>query len=149
MGDDATFGHAPARSWQTAKMRTITNHYRDARVLNLGTEGKPGPFLVIQVGTAPHDELFRERMFVLRPDGQWVDFNAYASKGQAEAMDEIVFPSLHKIIEIFGNLKGTPQILSLPVDAAGLEAWIARQKSSDPVQNALAWAAQYKRRHDR
>ena len=83
-------------------MRTITNNPQDARVLNLGAEGERGPFLVIQVGIAPDDELCRERMFVLRPDGHWVDFNAYASKGQPEAMDEIVFPSAEQILETFG-----------------------------------------------
>jgi len=127
-------------------IRTITNNYRDARVLNLGAKGERGPFLVTQVGIAPNDELCRERMFVLRPDGQWVDFNAYASKGQPEAMDEIVFQSLNKVIETFGTLTGKAKVLSLPVDEAGLAAWIARQKSGDPVQAALEWAAQYKRR---
>ena len=128
-------------------MRTITNRYQDARVLNLSKEGERGPFLVTQVGVAPGDELCRERMFILRPDGQWVDFNCYVSKGEPEAMDEIVFPSLGKVIETFGTLTGKARVLSLPVDEAGLKAWIAKQKSGDSVQAAEDWAAQYKRRH--
>jgi len=127
-------------------MPTITNHYLDAKVLDLGSEGKRGPFLVIQVGLAPVDELARERMFVLRPDGQWVDFNCYASQGRPDSMDEIVFPTMAKVMETFGALTGKPRILDLPVDEAGLKAWVARQKGGDPVQAAHDWASQYKER---
>jgi len=77
-------------------MRTITNDYKDAQILNLGSEGERGPYLVTQTGIAPSDPLLKTRMFVLRPDGYWVDFNAYASQGTPEAMDEIVFPSMTK-----------------------------------------------------
>jgi hypothetical protein len=127
-------------------MKTITNSYLDAKVLDLAAEGGHGPFLVIQLGFAPGDELARGRMFVLRPDGQWVDFNCYACQGRPEAMDEIVFPTMAKIMETFGTLFGKPRVLELPVDEAGLKAWVARQESSDPVQSARAWAAQYKDR---
>jgi hypothetical protein len=64
-------------------MRTITNDYKDAQILNLGSEGERGPYLVTQTGIAPSDPLLKTRMFVLRPDGYWVDFNAYASQGEA------------------------------------------------------------------
>ena len=137
----------PAALTGEVGMRTITNNYRDARVLNLAAQGERGPFLVTQIGIAPGDELCRERMFILRPDGKWVDFNCYVSKGQPEAMDEIVFASLSKIIEIFGTLTGKPEVLALPVDEAGLKAWVARQKAGDPVRAAEQWAAQYKMRN--
>ena len=75
-------------------MRNITNDYRDAQVLNLGSGGERGPYLVTQTGVAPRAELPRTHMFVLRPDGRWVDFNAYACQGKPEAMDEIVFPTM-------------------------------------------------------
>lgn len=130
-----------------SEMRTITNHYLDAQVLDLGHEKEHGPFLVIQTGVAPGDELARSRMFVLRPDGQWVDFNCYACQGRPEAMDEIVFPTMTKIMETFGTLTGKPRIFAMPVDEAGLKAWLALQKSSDSVQRARAWASQYKDRH--
>jgi hypothetical protein len=45
-------------------------------------------------------------MFVLRPDGNWVDFNGYASQGKPEAIDEIVFSSIPKVMEAFGKLFG-------------------------------------------
>ena len=34
----------------------------------------------------------------------------------------------------------------LPIDEAGLNAWVERH-SSDPLQAARAWVAQYKERH--
>jgi hypothetical protein len=53
-------------------MRTITNDYRDAQILNLGSGGERGPYLVTQTGVVPSDPMPKARMFVLRPDGRWV-----------------------------------------------------------------------------
>jgi hypothetical protein len=127
-------------------MRTLTNDYRDAHVLNLGSRGEGGPYLVTQTGVAPGDPLPKTRMFVLRPDGYWVDFNAYACQGKPEAMDEIVFPTMTKVMETFGKLFGRPRVLDLPIDEVGLKAWIERH-NSDPLRAARAWAEQYKVRH--
>ena len=104
-------------------MRTITNDYRDAQVLNLGASGERGPYLVTQTGVAPRAEIPKTRMFVLRPDGQWVDFNAYACQGKPEALDEIVFPTMTEVMALFGKLTGPPRVLDLPIDEAGLKAW--------------------------
>lgn len=128
-------------------MRTITNDYRDAQILNLGSAGQRGPYLVTQTGVAPRAELPRTRMFVLRPDGKWADFNAYASQGKPEAMDEIVFSDMGQVIALFGKLMGPPQVAELPVDEAGLQAWIERQKGGNPLQAARDWAVQYRARH--
>jgi len=127
-------------------MRTITNDYKDAQILNLGSEGEHGPYLVTQTGIAPTDPLPKTCMFVLRPDGNWVNFNAYACRGKPEAMDEIVFSSMAKIMETFGMLFGRPRVLELPIDKVGLDAWIERH-SSDPLQAVRAWVEQYKVRH--
>jgi len=131
-------------------MRTITNDYKDAQILNLGSEGEHGPYLVTQTGIAPSDPLPKTCMFVLRPDGNWVNFNAYACRGKPEAIDEIVFSSMAKIMETFGMLFGRPRILELPIDKVGLDAWIERH-SSDPLQAVRTWVEQYKvrRRKDR
>src|SRR5437016_10726562 len=128
-------------------MRTITNDYRDAQILNLGSGSEHGPYLVTQTGVAPRAEIPKTHMFVLRPDGQWVDFNAYACQGKPEAMDEIVFSTTTQIMETFGKLFGQPQVLDLPVDDAGLKAWLERQKDGNPLEAARAWAAGYQERH--
>jgi hypothetical protein len=49
----------------------------------------------------------------------------------------------------FGKLTGPPQVLDLPIDEAGLKAWISRQASGDLVQSARAWAQQYQERRRR
>src|SRR2546423_15375470 len=108
-------------------MRTITNHYRDSQVLNLGSVGERGPYLVTQTGVSPNDPLPKERMFVLRPDGRWVDFNAYACQGKPEAMDELVFSTTTEAMAMIGSVIVRPQELDLPVDQAGLEARLERQ----------------------
>ena len=84
---------------------------------------------------------------MLRPDGRWVDFNAYACQGKPEAIDEIVFSNTTEVMETFGKLMGRPQVLDLPVDEAGLKAWIERQKSGNPLEVAHEWAVGYRERH--
>jgi hypothetical protein len=127
-------------------MRTITNDYKDAQILNLRFEGERGPYLVTQTGVAPSDPLLKTRMFVLRHEGHWVDFNAYAGQGKPEAMDEIVFPTMIKVMKTFAKLLSRPRVLDLPIDEVGLKAWIERH-NSDPLQAACAWVEQYKVRH--
>ena len=128
-------------------MHTITNNYRDAHILNLGSGVQNGPYLVTQTGLSPREAVAKERMFVLRPDGQWVDFNAYACQGKPEAMDEIVFTTTIQIMETFGKLFGQPRVLALPIDEAGLKTWLERQKGANPLEAARAWAKEYKTRH--
>jgi len=47
-------------------MRTITNDYRDAQILDLGSGYETGPFLITQMGVAPNDPVPKTKMFVLR-----------------------------------------------------------------------------------
>ena len=134
-------------------MRTITNDYHDAQVFDLGSPGargpylERGPYLVTQTGVSPRDPLPKTRMFVLRPDGYWVDFNAYASQGKPEVMDQLVFPGIAEVMQIFSRLFGPPQVLDLPINEEGLKAWIARQERGNPLEAACAWAKEYKVRH--
>ena len=130
-------------------MHTITNNYRDAHILNLGSGGQSGPYLVTQTGVSPRDPIPKTRMFVLRPDGQWVDFNAYASKGKPEAMDEVVFTTTTQIMETFGKLFGPPRVLALPVDEEGLKAWLERQERGNPLEAAHEWAKGYYERRQK
>src|SRR6201981_431218 len=106
-------------------MHTITNNYRDAHILNLGSGGERGPYLVTQTGVSPSDPFPKERIFVPRPDGRWVDFNAYASQGKPEALDEIVFSTTTQIMETFGKLYGAPRVLDIPINEEGLKECIA------------------------
>jgi hypothetical protein len=127
-------------------MHRITNNYRDAHILNLGSGSQSGPYLVTQTGASPSDAFGKEHMFVLRPDGRWVDFNAYASQNKPEVMDEIVFSNTTQIMETFGKLFGQPQVLDVPIDEAGLKAWLECQKDGNPLEAARAWAVGYQER---
>ena len=127
-------------------MRNITNERQDSQILDLGSGGKRGPYLITQTGCDPRAELPKTHLFVLRPDGQWVDFNAYACQGKPEAMDEIVFAGMTDVMAIFGRMIGRPRVLHLTVDKAGLESWIARQKDKDPLRAAQEWAVRYNER---
>src|SRR5206468_11904206 len=125
-------------------MHTVTNNYRDAHILNLGSGGERGPYLVTQTGVSPSNPFAKERMFVLRTDGRWVDFNEYACQGKPEAIDEIVFSTTTEVMETFARLLRQPRVLELPIDEAGLKAWIERQKSGNPLEAAHEWAAGYR-----
>jgi hypothetical protein len=127
-------------------MRTITNDYRDAEILDLGSGYETGPFLVTQTGVRPNDLVPRTHMFVLRPDGQWVDFNAYACQGKPEAMDELVFRTISEVREVFGKLARRPRVLELPIDKEGLKAWLDRHAGGNPFQAAHSWAIEYRKR---
>ncbi len=127
-------------------MRAITNDYRDAKILDLGSGYEKGPFLVTQTGVAPNDPVPRSHMFVLRPDGQWADFNAYACQGKPEAMDELVFRTMGEVMEAFGKLIGRPRVLELPVDKDGLKKWLDRHEGGNPFHAAQLWAVEYRKR---
>jgi hypothetical protein len=85
-------------------------------------------------------------MFVLRPNGRWVDFNAYACQGKPEALDEIVFSTTTQIVETFGKLFGQPQVLDLPIDEAGLKAWLELHESGNPLEAVRTWGVGYQQR---
>ena len=127
-------------------MRTITNDYRDAEILDLGTGFETGPFLVTQTGVGPNDPVPKTKMFVLRPDGQWVDFSAYAGKGKPEAMDELVFRTMSEVMAVFRKLVRRPRVLELPIDKDGLKAWLDRHEGGNPFQAAHLWAVEYRKR---
>jgi hypothetical protein len=130
----------------TSPMRTITNDYRDAKIMDLGSASEKGPYLVTQTGVAPNEPASRTRMFVLRPDGQWADFNAYACQDKPEAIDELIFPTINDVLAIFNTLRGRPRVLDLPIDKDGLKAWLERHKDGNQVQAAHTWAIGYRAR---
>jgi hypothetical protein len=49
-------------------------------------------------------------------------------------------------MERFEKLFGLARVLDLPVNEAGLKAWI-ELNSNNPLQAVRGWVAQYKKRH--
>jgi len=41
------------------------------------------------------------------------------------------------------------RVLELPVDKAGLEDWLERQKGRNPLEAAREWAVHYRARHSK
>jgi hypothetical protein len=62
-------------------------------------------------------------------------------------MDEIVFSNATEVMEAFGKLMGWPQVLYLPVDEVGLNAWIERQTSGNPLEAVNERAVGHRERH--
>jgi len=114
--------------------------------MDLGSASDRGPFVVTQTGVAPDDPAPRTHLFVLRSDGRWADFNGYVCQGKPEAIDQLVFASIPEVMATFSRLTGRPQVHHLPIDEAGLNAWLGRQKDSDPLQRARSWGVEYKAR---
>jgi hypothetical protein len=76
---------------------------------------------------------------VRRPDGRWVNFNAYACQGKPEGMDEIVFTTTTQIMETFGKLIGRPKLSTCRSTKRDLEhCWSARKV-------AIRWEAAHER----
>lgn len=132
-------------------MNRLTNNYVEVRVWDLEPhDAERGPFLVTQAGSAPDDDLLRESLFVLRPDGLWVDITCYLSTGQAEAMDEAVFDSTQQIMELLEQLGPEAKVADLPVSEDGLRAWLDGTAPGTELERLHQWVEHYlQRRRER
>lgn len=126
--------------------RSISNNYADTQLLNMDPESPArGPFLITQVGSAPGDPTVREKMWVLRLDGSWADINHYLATGKLDSMNECLFESAGKAIEILSTLAGPPVIADLPVDNDALRSVLGNSPQVTPGIPAIkAWIARYK-----
>lgn len=129
------------------EMKTLSNQYQDMEVVDLdAAPERRGPYLVMQTGVAPHDPTVRERLFILRPDGQWAELNAYLSAGRPELLDEVVFTSMDELLAVVGDLSGEACVEELPVSKAGLQAWLVEHPAGSMLERLNAWLADYWRR---
>lgn len=129
-------------------MNTITNNFTDVEMWNLNPgAAERGPFLVVQRGLAPDDPRMRDELFMLRPDGRWVDELGYLVSEKPELLDEAVFDSGQQVMELLGRLGSEPQMADASVDEQALRAWQARVAGTDPLQIFKRWMDGYKERH--
>lgn len=129
-------------------MRNLTNCYTDLEVWDLDPDrNRRGPFLVVQIGVAPADEQVRERMFVLRPDGQWVDFLYFITQDKPEVIDETLFATTRDVMELLARLDSKPRVADATVDNAALGIWLQRAEDTGPMEQFRLWLDQYKERH--
>jgi hypothetical protein len=129
-------------------MRTLTNNYQEVEVWNLDAwSGGRGPFLVVQTGAAPGADSLREGVYVLRPDGLWVDTAYYVAAGRPELIDEVVFGSTQQVMELLDSLDPEAKIAPLDVDDSALQSALTQTTGQEPLQRMRAWLEGYRQRH--
>ena len=130
-------------------LRTITNDYRDVQVLELDSRfARGGPYLVIQSGIAPQDDRARERVWVLKPDGTWVDLNAYFAAESGDAIEEAFFESTTAALEVLHNLPIEPQVCDVPISQERLEVFLRQRPEGATLEVFHTWVARFKAKDD-
>lgn len=128
----------------SAPKRTLTNDYKDCRLIKLDPSESRSPLIVTQEGCAPDDPYCRTRLFYLQRDGKWIDEIARSTRPDSEAGD-IVFETAGEALQLLSSLFGKPFVRELPVTEADTEAYIARAKSvSSPEAAYREFLARYR-----
>ncbi|MDR3404993.1 MAG: hypothetical protein P4L99_21000 [Chthoniobacter sp.] len=116
-------------------MRTLTNDYKDCRLIKLDPSESGSPLVVTQEGCAPNDPRCRSLLFYLQRDGKWIDEIARSTRPDTEAGD-IVFETPAEALRLLSGLFGKPVVRELSVSEADIEAYIAKAKSAGSPENA-------------
>lgn len=128
-------------------MQKLSNNYQDLQVWNLNPgKGPRGPFLVTQSGVAPGDDRVRGGLFVLRPDGKWVDITVYLIAEHPEQLDEAVFDSTQAIVELLTGLGIEAEVEDPPVSEDRVREWLARSGPGTVMDRLRQWVQDYRRR---
>lgn len=128
-------------------MPKLTNDYNKVEVWDLSSSDRErGPFLVTQIGYPPGSDDTSESLYVLRPDGTWADINAYLSAEDEGLMDEALFASMSKIVDLLEKLPTEPKIANLPVNEERLRQWLDQHPPGTLLETARRWIAEYRSR---
>jgi hypothetical protein len=88
----------------------LTNHWNDVTLLKLDpSPGSDGPFLVSQLGIDSDDSSQKERSFILRRDGHWIELLVHYSFPREER-DAAIFRNVREVMELLGTLPQHPQV---------------------------------------
>jgi len=129
-------------------MGTLSNSFTAVEMWNLNPGGgERGPYMVVQAGIAPGDELVRESLWVLRPDGKWVDSMYYGAQGKPELLDEVLFPSSKAVMDLLDRLGPKAEVEATEVTETELQAWVQRTAGGDPMERVRHFLEGYKQRH--
>ena len=130
-------------------MPTITNHYTNVQILNLGDDsGKPGPVIAAQNGVAPGDTTVQQKMFLLCRDGMWVDIVALGSSADAKLWDEAIFDNSSQVLALLDKLGSAPEVKQIELTSAAIESWLTRTAHLDAAQRIQNLREVYKKRLD-
>jgi hypothetical protein len=106
-------------------MRTLTNDYRDCKIIKIDPADPTSPSAVMQEGCDPNDPTYRTRMFYLQRDGKWIDEVARSTRPDSEGGD-VLFQSSAEALQVLGRLRGKPVVRDMPVTEADVKNYVAR-----------------------
>ena len=93
-------------------MATLTNHYQNCELLNLGYgPGGRGPFVVRQEGYPAGSATFQADRYLLRKDGTWVLHLCVFVLNEAQQKDYL-FDTSAEALTLLDSLSGDPKIES-------------------------------------
>lgn len=129
-------------------MPTINNHFASVEMLNVNDQpGQRGPLLVAQRGVAPGDMTIKDRMFLLRTDGKWVDIVQLGASTKPEHWDMALFDSPSQVMQLLDQIGSHgAEVLELDTTAADIEAWLNRTAGLDPMQRVRNLLEHYRKR---
>jgi len=123
------------------KLRYITNHFLDVRLVSLASwrqageifpRDRGGPYVVLQEGYDPNDLGMRPNEFILGRSGKWLALGYFYHMPISERRAEFVFGTASEIMNMMRDLPAKVSIFAgeneeseIPVDdemAAALEA---------------------------
>lgn len=129
-------------------MPTINNHFANVEMLNLSDQpGQRGPLLVAQRGVAPGDMTVKDRMFLLRRDGKWVDIVQLGGSTKPDHWDMAMFDSPAQVMQLLDQIGSHgAEVVDLGTSPEELEAWLNRTAGLDPMQRVRNLVDHYKKR---
>lgn len=94
--------------------RTLTNHFPDLQLLELGQwlgDGtRRGPYLVSQEGAAPEDPQQRHCSFVLTRRGTWLHYYLFLALPEEVRRRCALFETPAEALECIGRLQERPRV---------------------------------------
>lgn len=125
-------------------MRTLTNDYRDCKIIKLDPADPTSPSVVMQEGCDPNDPTYRTRMFYLQRDGQWIDEIARSTRPDSEGGD-VLFENSAEALQVLSKLRGKPVVRDLPVSKDDVKNYLARVGSGiSPRELMRQFLARYR-----
>jgi len=117
-------------------MRTLTNDYRDCKIIKIDPADPTSPSVVTQEGCDPNDPTYRMRMFYLQRDGKWIDEVARSTRPDSEGGD-VLFQRSAEALQVLGRLRGKPIVRDLPVTEADVKNYVARVGSGSSARELM------------
>jgi hypothetical protein len=125
-------------------VRTLTNDFKDCRLIKLDPKESGSPLIVCQEGVAPSDMMCKTKMYYLQHDGQWIDEIARSTLPDSES-GEVIFESPTEAINLLSRMFGKPKIREIHVTEADVEAYIERMKKiASPEVGYREFLARYR-----